>query len=1223
MKDDAERRLDGFPSVDDRIAMKDLPQHLRIRYQAFARGDKALQQNLGIRFVRMRGPNDVHRHIRVNEDQLRYPRSISSSMVLISAVGNANPAACLTAFNLVSESVAGSRRACPVRGAAGYTTNMWIVRLALGRPYTFVVMAVLIAVLGGIAIVTMPVDIFPYIDIPIVSVLYSYGGLSPDDMEKRVLTPFERSLTSNVNDIEHIESQAYNGYAVTRIYFHPNVNVDMALAQTSATMNTSLRQMPPGMFPANILKFDAASVPILQLGLSSGTLREQEIFDLGNNFIRTPLGTVQGASVSYPFGGKSRSIIVDLNPDELYAKQLSPIDVSNAINLQNLILPAGTAKLAGTEYQVRVNSSPSILDELNNLPIRNVNGAVVYVRDVAQVRDGFQVQQNIVRTNGKRGVMITITRNGKASTLDIVDKVKAALPRILANVTPELKVVPLADQSVFVRASIQSVLREALLAATLTGLMILLFLGSWRSTLIVCISIPLSILTSLSVLSLLGQTINVMTLGGLALAVGILVDDATVEIENTHRNLAMRKPILRAVLDGASQIAVPTFVATLAICIVFVPVLLLTGTSRYLFTPLAMAVVFAMLASYLLSRTLVPTMMAGLLGKELEHYISGGHASGGGILGAVHERFNRFFERTRYYYEGLLEFALRRRAPVLAGFLAFSLLSLGLFHFIGEDFFPNVDSGQMRLHARCPPGTRLEETEARFADLEREIRSVIPPGEIEMLLDNIGIPNSWPAIAQGDIPTISAADGEILISLNKEKHGPTAVYEARLRERLNRKFPGTDFFFQPANITSQIINFGLPAPIDLQVVGRNAEANYQVARRLVERISHIPGAADVHIHQVVAQPEIRLNVDRTRAALSGLTQRDVTSSMLVSLSGSGTYAPNFWLNPANGVNYGIGVQTPQYRIDSLDALLRTPVSPGNLGVNLTTPGSQAGAAATTPSFTAAAPAGATQAYGNPAAIAPSTQLLTNLVSVQRGYTPVIVNHYNVWPVFDVYANVAGWDLGGVGREVRRIMSEEESKLPRGTTLNLRGQVETMQTSFVRLGLGLLFAVVLVYLLMTVNFQSCVDPFIILMALPGAVTGIVWMLFLTGTTFSVPSLMGSMMCIGVATANSILMVTFANDQREEGLDARQAMLAAGFARIRPVLMTATAMILGMLPMALGFGEGGEQNAPLGRAVIGGLLLATINTLFVVPIVYTYLRTKPPVDHQRRLSEVESR
>ena len=1097
---------------------------------------------------------------------------------------------------------------------------MWIVRLALGRPYTFVVMAILIAILGSFAIVTMPVDIFPYIDIPVVSVLWVYSGLSPEEMEKRVVTNFERSLTSNVNDIEHMESQAYNGYAVVKIYFHPNVKIDMAVAQTTATMQASLRQMPPGMFPANILKYDAASVPILQLGLSSKTLREQEIFAIGNNFIRTPLGTVQGASVSYPFGGKQRAVMVDLNLEELYAKQLSPIDVSNALNSQNLILPAGTAKLARTEYQVRVNSSPVLLNDLNNLPIKTVNGATVYIKDVAQVRDGFQVQNNIVRTNGSRGVLITITRNGKASTLSIVSAVKAALPRILANIPPELKVVALADQSVFVRASIQGVLREALIAAGLTGMMILLFLGSWRSTLIVCISIPLSILTSLCFLSLLGQTINVMTLGGLALAVGILVDDATVEIENTHRNLAMRKPLVTAVLDGASQIAVPTFVATLAICIVFVPVLLLTGTARYLFTPLAMAVVFAMLASYLLSRTLVPTMMAFLLGSEIEgEGIEGAKARRKSIFVRGHDKFNAGFEALRFRYVGLLDWSLRHRGPVLTAFGTFFLASMGLGWLVGQDFFPAVDSGQMRLHARAPAGTRIEETEMRFAAVEGEIRAAIPPDELEMLIDNIGIPNSWPSIAQGDIPTISSADGEILISLNKEKHGSSRNYEVLLRKRLRERFPDMAFFFQPANITSQILNFGLPAPIDLQVVGRNADANYEIAQRLAKRISHIPGVADAHVHQVADQPVIRLDVDREKAAQMGLTERDVTNSMLISLSGSGTVAPNFWMNWTNGINYNVDVQTPQYRIDTLDALLRTPISAANAPVNSTTPGSQAGAAGAGIGSIGASPNGASQAYGNPGAASNSTQLLANLVSVQRSYMPVIVNHYNVWPVFDVYANVDRRDLGGVGAEVRKIMREEEAHLPRGTSFDLRGQIETMQSSFYRLGLGMIFAVALVYLLMTVNFQSWLDPFIILMALPGAMAGILWMLFITGTTLSVPSLMGSIMCVGVATANSILVVTFANDQRETLLSAHEAMLAAGYARIRPVLMTATAMILGMVPMALGLGEGGEQNAPLGRAVIGGLLFATVTTLFVVPIVYTYLRTQPPVDSDHRLEK----
>ncbi len=1086
---------------------------------------------------------------------------------------------------------------------------MWIVRLALGRPYTFVVMAILIAILGGSAITTMPVDIFPYIDIPIVSVLWVYNGLSPEEMEKRVVTNFERSITSNVNDIEHIESQAYNGYAVIRIFFHPNVKIDMAVAQTTATMQTSLRQMPPGMFPANILKYDAASVPILQLGLSSKTLKEQEIFDLANSFIRTPLGTVQGASVSYPLGGKQRAIMVDLDQDELYARQLSPIDISNALNLQNLILPAGTAKMAKTEYQVRVNSSPVAMADLNLLPIKTVNGATVFMKDVAQVRDGFSPQSNIVRTNGSRGVLITITRSGKASTLSIVNAVKAALPRILANVPPELKVTALADQSVFVRGAIEGVVREAAIAAVLTGLMILLFLGSWRSTLIVCISIPLSILVSLFVMSLLGMTINVMTLGGLALAVGILVDDATVEIENTHRNIAMGKPLVRAVLDGAQQIAVPTFVATLSICIVFVPVLLLTGTASYLFTPLALAVVFAMAASYLLSRTLVPTMMSYLLGAEMAMHRDGDH--GKSLLSKVHQLFNRVFEKLRYFYMGLLNWSLYHRGRVLLAFTAFSIASLGLATLIGQDFFPAVDSGQMRLHARSAPGTRIEETEARFVALEHEIRSIIPPGEIDMLIDNIGIPNSWPIIAQGDNPTISAADGEILISLNKEKHGPTRDYEVLLRKRLREKFPDMSFFFQPADITSQIVNFGIPAPIDLQIVGRNVEANYKVAARLAERISHIPGAADVHVHQVVAQPEIRVNVDRAKANQLGLTQRDVTSSMLISLSSNSGIAPSYWMNWANGVNYNIGVMTPQYKLDSIDALLRTPISAATNQV-------LSGAAA---SPVSAAPNGSSMAYGNPGTATGTTQLLSNLASTSRAHTPVIINHYNVWPVFDIYANVDRRDLGGLGADVRKIMAEEEPKLPRGTTFNLRGQVETMQSSFTRLTLGMIFAVVLVYLLITVNFQSWVDPFIILMALPGALAGILWMLFLTHTSLSVPSLMGSIMCIGVATANSILMVTFANDERPRQPDAREAMLSAGFARMRPVLMTATAMILGMLPMALGLGEGGEQNAPLGRAVIGGLLMATITTLFVVPIIYTYLRTTPPVDHQHLLEQRE--
>jgi multidrug efflux pump subunit AcrB len=1097
---------------------------------------------------------------------------------------------------------------------------MWIVRLALRRPYTFVVMAVLIAILGGLAIATLPVDIFPYIDIPVVSIVWQYGGLSPEEMESRIVTNFERALTSNVIGIEHIESQSHQSISVVRVYFHPNVQVDLALSQIVTQCQVTVRNMPPGTFPPQVLKYDAASVPILQLGLSSKTLSEQEIFDLGNNFIRTPLATVQGANVSYPFGGKNRQIVVDLNLDELYAKQLSPVDISNALSLQNLILPAGTAKFATTEYPVKLNSSPLVIDEFNNLPIKTVNGATIYMKDVATVHDGFTPQQNVVRTNGSRGVLLTVTRNGNASTLAIVNAVKNELPKVMATIPQDLKLSVFGDQSLFVRSAVAGVVRETLIAALLTGTVILLFLGSWRSTLIVCISIPLSILTSICILNLLGQTINVMTLGGLALAVGILVDDATVEIENTHRNLAMKKPLVRAVLDGASQIAVPTFVSTLSICIVFVPVLLLTGTARYLFTPLAMAVVFAMLASYLLSRTLVPTMVHHLLRSEVAVYHEGGH-NGKGVLWSLHRGMNSLFERLRYRYLGLLDFSLRHRAYVLLGFLVVSLGSIFLLRLVGEDFFPDVDAGTLRLHARTTPGTRIEQTEVRFADVEQEIRNTLPPGEIDTILDNIGIPNAWGSIAQGDVPNIAATDGEFLISLNRENHGPVHEYEVLLRKRLNEKFPDMAFFFEPANITNQILSFGLPAPIDLQVVGRDINNNYKLAEKLTARIAGIPGTTDVHIHQVFQQPQLNLNVDRVKAGELGLTQKDVTSSMLISLSGNNQVAPSFWLNPANGVSYNVGVMTSQYRIDSLDELLRTPVTAGTSTVATTTPGSLAGTAATGTASVGSSPSGSSLAYGNPGALSNGTQLLSNLVEVKRSYGPVIINHYNVAPVFDVYSNVDRRDLGTVGKEVEKIMKEEQAHLPRGTTLTLRGEYDTMRSSFLRLGLGLVFAVVLVYLLMAVNFQSWLDPFIILTALPGALAGILWMLFVTGTTLSVPSLMGAIMCIGVATANSILMVTFANDERAELPLAREAMLSAGNARIRPVMMTASAMVLGMLPMAISLGEGGEQNAPLGRAVIGGLMGATITTLFVVPIIYSYLRTKPPVNQERRLEEEE--
>jgi len=1101
---------------------------------------------------------------------------------------------------------------------------MWIVRLALRRPYTFVVMSVAILLLGITAIKTMAIDIFPYIDIPVVSIVWSYNGISPDEMEKRIVTPFERGMTTTVNDIEHIESQSYTGVAVIRVYLQPHARVDLAMAQIAAMSQSAVRAMPPGTFPPSILKYDASSVPILQLGLESKTVSEQQLFDLGQNYIRTPLATVQGASVPLPYGGKMRQIVVDLDPDSLYAKQLSPIDISNAVNLQNLILPAGDVKIGDREYQVRLNSSPEVLSEMNNLPVKTVNGATVYLKDVANVRDGFAVQTNVVRTNGTRGALLTIMRNGQASTLDIVNQVKAVLPKILAGLPPEVKVRQLFDQSLFVRASINGVLREATMAAILTGLMILLFLGSWRSTLIVCISIPLSILTSIVIMNLLGETINVMTLGGLALAVGILVDDATVEIENTHRNLAMKKPLVRAVLDGAMQIAVPALVSTLSICIVFVPVLLLTGAAKYLFTPLALAVVLAMLASYMLSRTLIPTMVHYLLKQEVDMYRRGEHGEGEGhgkrhsIIWRVHFAFNRRFERFRAAYTGLLDGALEHRAGVMTGFMAFALGSLGLIFLIGSDFFPTVDSGQIRLHARAAAGTRIEKTEMIFADIENEIRNIIPASELQTILDNMGLPNGGFNLGFGDSPTIGTSDGDILISLTPE-HTSTEIYTERLRKHLHQKFPDLVFFFEAANITNQILNFGLPAPIDVQVTGRDAGPNYKIAQQLAERIAQIPGAADVHVHQVVDGPELRVNVDRVKAGQLGMTQQDVANSMLISLSGSGQVAPNQWLNWANGVNYQVLVQTPQYKIDSVDALMRTPVAVRAPAVMSNTAGSTAGASNTTDSSTGTAPNQASMAYGNPGAMPYPTQLLSNLATVDHGLTTEIVNHYNVQPVFDVYANIDRRDLGGVTSQVEKIMAQ--TRVPKTTTLMLRGEAKTMRDSFLRLGLGLIAAVVLVYLLMAVNFQSWVDPLIILSALPGALSGILWMLFVTQTTFSVPSLMGAIMCIGVATANAILMVVFANDERLDGKGVRAAALSAGYTRLRPVLMTAAAMILGMIPMALGIGEGAEQNAPLGRAVIGGLLMATVTTLFVVPIVYTYLRKQPPVDHDKQIEEEE--
>ncbi|HTU23464.1 MAG TPA: efflux RND transporter permease subunit [Gemmataceae bacterium] len=1050
---------------------------------------------------------------------------------------------------------------------------MWIVRLALRRTYTFVVMALLIAVLGAVSVYRMSTDIFPEIDIPVVSVVWQYTGMPADEIEKRIILVNERVLTTSVNDIEHIESQSLFGVGVIRIYFYPGAKIEAAVAQVTATSQAILKIMPPGINPPYIVKYSATSVPIVQIAVSSDTLSEQQIYDYASNFIIQRLGTVQGARVPQPWGGKWPQVMVDLDLGELYARGLSPQDVQTAINAQNLIVPAGTAKIGDTEYYVKLNSSPDLIASFNDIPVKTVNGVPIYVKDVAHVRMGYQVQTNVVRRDGRRAILMTILKGEGASTLSVVNRVRAALPGIQAQLPPELKMEFLFDQSVFVRAAVEGVLKEGAIAAGLTALMILLFLGSWRSTLIVAISIPLSILTSVIVLWAMGQSLNSMTLGGMALAVGILVDDATVEIENIHRNLSMKKPIRRAILDGAAQIAVPAFVSTLAICIVFVPVVFLTGPAASMFFPMALAVVFAMLASYLLSRTLVPTMVLYLLPKEVHLYAEGEHkAADGGPIWRFHQGFNRIFEGLRSAYEGMLGWALDHRFVTTAVLLSFAFGSLALAPRIGRDFFPAVDAGQFRLHVRGPSGTRIEETEQLFQQVEDVIREVVPESERAIILDNMGMTPSFTTRAYIDNGTVSNGDGEILVSL-KEKHHPTAEYVARLRQELPRRFPTSTFFFQPADITGQILNFGLPAPINVQVVGVNREGNEAVAKRLRQEMKKIPGIADVHMHQITDQPTLRLDVDRIKASQLGLTQQNVTGSVLVSLSSTSQVTPNYWVNPENRVNYVLAVQTPPDRIDSVESLLNTPIING---------------------------AGQTQA----------PQLLSNLTKLRRTVSESVVNHYNVQPVFEIFADVQGRDLGGVSADVERVVESLRPELPRGSTLVIRGQVESMNSSFSGLAAGLVFAVLLVYFLMVVNFQSWLDPFIILTALPGALAGILWMLYASQTTISVPALMGAIMCIGVATSNSILMITFANDQRRDGHDARSAALSAGATRLRPVLMTALAMIIGMLPMSLGLGEGGEQNAPLGRAVIGGLLVATFFTLFFVPVMYSLLRRKAP-------------
>ena len=1058
---------------------------------------------------------------------------------------------------------------------------MWIVKLALRRPYTFVVLSLLLFLLGIGSAIVAPKDIFPYIDIPVVTIVWTYSGLTPTEMEGRVVTVCERALTTTVNDIEHSESESYQGVSVIRVYFQPTVKVELALSQITAIVQTILRILPPGSFPPAIIKYDASSVPILQLALSGDGLSEADLYDLGVAFIRPRLATVKGASVPLPYGGKVRQVMVDTDPNLLYSKHLSATDVANAISQQNLILPAGTARIGDREYVVKMNSSPGEISALNDLPIRASNGSVVFIKDVAQVREGFAVQTNIVRQNGKRGALLTVLKNGRTSTLDIVDGVRKAIPRVTAGLPPSLRVTPLFDQSIFVRSSISEVVREAGIAAALTGLMILLFLGSWRSTLIVCTSIPLSIATSLAILTALGETVNVMTLGGLALAVGILVDDATVEIENTHRNMGERKPLVRAILDSAQQVAAPAFVSTLSICIVFIPVVLLTGAAKFLFTPLAMAVALAMMASYFLSRTLVPTMMHFLLPAEINLYqdqSASDEEERRNFVWRWHMKFDRSFDRLRHSYRDALAWCLENARLTLILFGAFILLSLPLALFIGQDFFPYVDSGQMRLHVNPPQGMRIEDSEQYFANIERSIRKLIPPEQTELILDNIGLPNGGINLAFGNNATISNSDGEILIALKPGKRDTTR-YMRVLRDELPKQFPGASFFFTPANITNQILNFGLPAPIDVQVLGRDKN-NYELAQRIMKRIAAVPGAVDVHIHQQVSYPTMQINVDRTKARQIGLTQQDVAQSTLISLTGTGQTSPNEWLNPVNGVNYQIVTQTPQYRVDSLPALARTPI---------------------------------TSPAGN------ASQLLGNLATFRRDESPIVIDHYNIQPVLDIYADVDRRDLGAAASDIRKIIADETRQLPVGTTIELRGEVKTMTDSFLRLGIGIVFALGLVYLLMAVNFQSWLDPLIILMAIPLAFCGILWMLYVTQTTFNVPSLMGTIMTIGVATANSILMVVFANDERVAGKNQFDAALNAGFTRLRPVVMTALAMIIGMIPMALALGEGGEQNAPLGRAVIGGLLFATVGTLFIVPVIYSLLKRNAPVDYDRQIDD----
>jgi len=1059
---------------------------------------------------------------------------------------------------------------------------MWLVRLALRRPYTFVIVSVLILIAGSVAIVTTPTDILPEINIPIVSMIWTYNGLDADDMSKRIVGICERALSTTVNNIQSIQSQSYGGVGVIKVNFQPNVQIDLAIAQVTALAQSILRQLPPGILPPQILKYDASSVPILQLSLGGKNLSQQELYDLGQNFIRSQVATVPGASVPLPYGGQARAIMVDAEPEQLVSRRLSVSDISAALANQNLILPTGTEKMGDREYLIGTNSSPQSIAELNKLPVRSENGTVTLMRDIAWIHNGHEPQTSFVSENGTPSALLTVIKNGEFSTITIVNQVKAALPRIKAMLPSALTITPLFDQSLIVKASVRDVVQEAITAALLTAIMILIFLGSWRSTLIVCTSIPLAILFSIASLSALGQTINVMSLGGLALAVGMLVDDATVEIENTHRNLGAKDtPLGAAILNSAQQVAVPALVATMCICIVFVPVTLLSGAAKYIFTPLALGVVFAMIASYLLSRTLVPTMMHFLLRPEVSLYQEGAAPTpqSRSWIWRFHQRFEHRFDRFRERYRAALEWALAHRASVIIAFFAGSLASLGLVFYIGENFFPYVDSGQMQFHVRPPSGTRIEVAQQIFARVDAEIRRVIPSDQLQLVVDNIGLPPGGINLAFTSSDTTSNGDGDVLVAL-APKHRPTQEWMSILREDLNKTFPQETFFFEPADITNQTLNFGLPAPIDVRVLGKDAAETQKIAVELRNQIKNVPGAADVFIQQEFSAPEVNVNVERLRARQLGLTQKDVADNLVLALSGSAQTAPNFWMDPQTGVEYPVVVQVPQYRLDNLGTLSNTPVT---------------------------------------AAVSVSQQLLGNVSQFSRSVAPLTVSHFNALPVMDVYANTEQRDLGGVARDVQKIIVGASKHLSAGTRIELAGQVQTMNSSFLYLGLGIIAAVIFVYLLMALNFQSWSDPFIILMALPGAFAGIVWILYLTQTTFSVPALMGAIMTMGVATANSILVVTFANDARAEGKSAIAAALEAGYTRLRPVCMTALAMILGMLPMALALGEGGEQNAPIGRAVIGGLLFATIGTLFMVPVIYSVVRKEAPVDYDQLIED----